>query len=131
VSVTVNCDVIWKLGHDCENVFTPPTRLDKTGQSPVYWKLLKTVKNYWKLSPTLFTSPTPTRQNSFVESEWVVWNGFYRHSDSSQRTSLNSASCIRSLRDASRAVSSFDSTAAAREVNISANDRPYKCKCNY
>jgi len=59
----------------CENMFTPPTRLDKTGQSPIYWKLLKTVENYWKLSPTLFAPPTPTRQNSFVGSESVVWNG--------------------------------------------------------
>jgi len=62
----------------CENVFTRPTRLDKAGQSPKYWKLLKTVENNWKLSPILFTPPTPTRQNSFVGSESVVWNGFYK-----------------------------------------------------
>ena len=35
------------------------------------------IENYWNLSPTLFTPPTPTRQNSFVGSESVVWNGFY------------------------------------------------------
>ena len=54
---------IWKLGQDLfTNVFTPQTGLDKAVQS----QILRTTENCGRLSPTQFTPPTPTRQDSFV-----------------------------------------------------------------
>jgi len=52
----------------CENVFTPPTRLDKTGQSPIYWKLLKTVANSVQTADA-----DPTKQFCRVGVGGVKW----------------------------------------------------------
>jgi len=48
--------------------------LDKTVQSQIYWRLLKTI---FDLSPIQFIPPTQTRQDSHVLSVSAVWTRHY------------------------------------------------------
>ena len=50
---------------------------DETGQNCSVSSILRTTENCLRLSPTQFTPPTPTRQDSLVLSVSAVWTGQY------------------------------------------------------